>query len=515
MPDSHLTDEQLALFEDGELAESAAAHLKSCAECGRRLREIESLMAAYMEYRGRALPPHSWASLDTLTQMQKTSRWWPRLVLAAAACAVLAALAYYRAADRPSARTNELLERSASLTLPEGRMIFVRTAGRTLTRPAVLMDATRDVDPESVHLRTLFVAASYSWRDPLSARSFRTWRSGLREKRDSVSVIRQKGTEDSYRVRTESPGGALRSVSLTLRAADLRPTDGTFAFDGEAPLEITETPSAATEAIQVKPPVASAPPTESLATESQATPEDTLHVLAALDAVGADVGDPIGISEDSAHRHVVVRGNGLTPERRQLITQALKPLPRVVLQFDSGAPDSVAAQSASPVERNSTDIPADFRRQLEDRFGGAVALQEVTDRVLESSASIVARAHALQTLATWFPPSVAGSMADRDRDLLRNLQQRHVAELRRVLTRMRGDLEPVLRGFAAPAPVASTDWQSAAPGLVLSAQNTDTLLNRLLAGSYTQSSGQDMLRGLPQELQRLEGSLRAEEQGMK
>jgi hypothetical protein len=510
MPDSHLTDKQLALFEDGELAQSETAHLKSCAECRRRLREIESLMAAYMQYRGRALPPHSWAPLDTLTGIQKTSRWWPRFALPAAACAVLAALAYYRAADRPSARTNELLERSASLALPEGRAIFVRTAGRTITRPAVLMDAARDADPESAHLRTLFVAANYSWRDPLSARSFRAWRSGLREKRDSVTVIRQKGTEDSYRVRTESPGGALRSVSLTLGAADLRPTDGTFAFDGEAPLEITEVPSAATEVVQVKPPVASAPPTEALA-----TPEDMLHVLAALDAVGADVGDPIEISEDSAHRHVVVSGNGLTPERRQLIGEALKPLPRVVLEFDSGVRDAVAAQSASPAERNSTDIPADFRRQLEDRFGGAVALQEITDRVLESSASIVARAHALQTLATWFPPGVAGSLADRDRELLRNLQQRHVAELRRLLTRMRGDLEPVLQGFAAPAPVASTDWQSAVPGLVLSAQNADNLLNRLLAGSYTQSSGQDMLRGLPQELQRLEGSLRAEEQGMK
>jgi hypothetical protein len=472
-------------------------------------------MTAYTEYRGRPLPPHSWASLDTLTGIQKTSRWWPRLALAAAACAVLAALAYYRAAERPSAGTNELLERSAGLTLPEGRTISVRTASRTITRPAVLIDATRDADPESAHLRSLFVAASYSWRDPLSARSFRAWRSGLREKQDSVSVVRQRGSEDSYRVRTESPDGTLRSVSLTLRAPDLRPVDGTFAFEGEAPLDISEVTSAAPEAVQARPPAARALPTEGPATESQATPEDALHVLAALDAVGADVGDPIGISEDSARRHVVVRGNGLTPERRQLIAEALKTLPRVVLDLDSGARDAVAAQSASPVERNSTDIPADFRRLLEDRFGGPVALQEITDRVLESSASIVARAHALQTLATWFPPGVAGSMADRDRQLLRNLQQRHVVELQRLLTRMRGDLEPVMQGSGAPASVAPTDWQSAVPGLVLSAQNADKLLNRLLAGSYTQSSGQDMLRGLPQELQRLEGSISAQEPGMK
>ena len=510
MPESHLTDEQLALFKYGELAESEAAHLKSCDDCGRRLREIESVMAAYIEYRGRALPPHSWAPLDTLTQIRRRSSWWPRLALAAAACAVLAALAYYRAADRPSSRTNELLERSASLILPEGRMISLRMAGRTMTRPAVLTDATRDSDSESAHLRTLFVAASYSWRDPLSARSFRAWRSGLREKRDSVSVIRQKGIEDSYRVRTENPGGMLQSVSLTLRAVDLRPVDGTFAFTGEAPLEITEDPSAAREAVQVKPPVERARPTEALA-----TPEDTLHVLAALDAVGADVGDPIEISEDSAHRHVVVRGNGVPPQRRQLIAEALMPLPRVVVEFDSGARDAIAARSASPVEKNSADIPADFRRLLEERFGGPVALQEITDRVLESSASIVARAHALQTLATWFPSSVAESMADRDRELLRNLQHRHVAEVRRLLTRMRGDLQPLLQGSGASASIASTDWQRAVPGLVLSAQNVDNLLNRLLAGSYTQSSGQDMLRGLPQEMQRLEGSLGAEEQGMK
>jgi hypothetical protein len=522
--DSHLSDEQLAAFQDQDLPAGDAVHLESCAHCAGRLREIASALAAYSEYRDVVSapllppPPQSWASLDTLIARNangsrpKVHRWWPRIALAAAACAVIAAVALNQRAERASVRANELLDRSATMTVPEGRsIVLLRTGGRMLIRPAVLStDTTPENDPEVEHLRSLFVAARYSWRDPLSARSFREWRSGLPDKHDSVSVIRQRGRDDSYRVQTDSPAGVLRSVSLTLRAADLRPTDETFAFAGEGPLDLTEAQAAIPGASQTKPPAARELPTESLA-----APEDTLHVLAALDAIGADVGDPIDISEDPAHRQVVVRGSGLAPERRKLIAEALKPLPRVVLEFDSGASAAGAGQSpsASTAERYSTDIPADFRRQLEDRFGGAVALQQATDRLLETSASLLARALALQTLAVKFPPGIAGQMTDSDRALLKKLQQHHVSELRRLLLRMRTDLQPLLPASTNTAPAPGADWQSGIPALVASARDTDNLLNHLLAGSYNQASGQDMLQRVASEIERLDQALLTQEQG--
>ena len=69
--------------------------------------------------------------------------------------------------------------------------------------------------------------------------------------------------------------------------------------------------------------------------ETLASPEDTLHVLAALEKIGADAGEPIDISQDAQHHHVIVHANGLSTDRQQQITQVLKPLPRVVLTFDS------------------------------------------------------------------------------------------------------------------------------------------------------------------------------------
>jgi len=517
--DSHLSDEQLARFNDGELAAGDVAHVDACEHCAGRLREMASAVAAYVEYRDTVRepllppPPQSWPTLNTLIARNANNgrsrmlRWWPRLAMAAASLAIIAFIVH-QAVDRPSTRASELLARSATVILPGGRLISLRSGDRTFIRPAVLAtDAPGESDAGN-QLRSLFVAAHYSWRDPLSARSFREWRNGLRDKRDSVSVVRQNGKEEWYRVRTDTPAGVLQSASITLRAADLYPTDESLAFRGEEPLELTDAPATAPES------TAKTQRARALPAETVARPEDTLHVLAALDAIGADVEDPIDVSEDPEHRHVVVRGSGLSPERKSMIVDALKPLPRVVLQLDAGASNAITPPSASgkSTERASSDIPPDFRRELEERFGGAVALQQVTDRVLESSASILGRAHALQTLAQNFPPATVQRMPDRDRDLLRQLQRQHAADLRRVLLRMKSDLQPLLAASANPASVATPDWQSAVPALVTAGQNADYLLNRLLAGSYTQASGLDLLHHLPSAIQRLEANVQAQEQ---
>ena len=59
-------------------------------------------------------------------------------------------------------------------------------------------------------------------------------------------------------------------------------------------------------------------------------------MLAALDKIGADVGEPIDITQDAQRHRVVVHANGLSADRQQQIEMALKPLPRVVLNFNSG-----------------------------------------------------------------------------------------------------------------------------------------------------------------------------------
>jgi hypothetical protein len=363
----------------------------------------------------------------------------------------------------------------------------------------------------------VFASAHYSWREPLSARSFQSWRAGLKHKRDFVSVVRGQNEKPSYRVRTDSQAGPLRSASLMLRMTDLHPTDGTFEFEALGTVEIAET-TVPTQGAEQARPAPERPPVAAPQTEAPAGPEDTLHVLAALNKIGADVGEPIDVSDDARQKHVIVRGNGVSLQRQQEIAQVLTPFPRVILDFATGAPTLRPARPATP-ERYSTSIPESLRQQLEERLGGATARQEITDRVLEASALIVARAHAVEVLAGKFSPEIEAQLSDQDRALLHDLRDNHVLELGRLVTRVRADLKPLLAASAAaPVPPAADHdeigqvWQTRASALVASARETDKLLNRLLAGSYSQASGEEMLRGLTSQIDRLAWTIRLQRQ---
>src|SRR5262245_32648604 len=104
---AHLTDEQLALLQDGEASRQDASHLEACAECAGRLRDLQNALAAYAEYReskGEVLPapPRPWRSLDELIaghrarQPAKTWYRWFIPAFAAALCLLLAAAVVMR-----------------------------------------------------------------------------------------------------------------------------------------------------------------------------------------------------------------------------------------------------------------------------------------------------------------------------------------------------------------------------------------------------------------------------------
>ena len=527
---AHLSEEQLARFQDGEFSPAEAAHLDDCAECAGRLRGLSAAAAAYAEYRDSIRapllppPPKPWRSLDQLVAGHEANRrrtvlrWWVP-ALAAAIGLVLVIVAMLRPAGQASARANQLLARSALVSLPRNRMISMRAHGRRLLRPAVLSSDGLASDPEMAHLQMLFQAARYGWREPLSSRTFQAWRSQQKIKTDSVSTLGGPGEKRLYRVRTEVPAGVLRSASLTLEAEDLRPTGGDFEFENEGPVAMEEAgPAVAPEAPA---PMEAAsrprPAAKEPAVETPVGPADTLRVLAALDEIGADSGEPLDVSPDARNRRVVVRAGGLTPERQQQIAQALAPLPRVTLDLESGSRSLVPLRPAAP-QSSSSSIPPTLRQRFEERLGGPVAVQEVTDRTLEASALTLARSHAMEVLARNFPPETEARLSAPDRLLLRRLRQHHIAEMERSAAQVRTALGPVLdAAAAAPPPVGDNErgqtWQAGIPSLVASARETDQLLNRLLAGSYSQSSGEDMLRGLAPAIERLEWAIQSQVKG--
>jgi hypothetical protein len=533
MDSPHLSDEQLARFEDGELSQLEASHLESCAQCGSRLRDAQAARAAYVEYRDSIReplllpPPKSWKTLDALIAGHQTIyrprrlHWWSVPALVTGFCAMLglivAAVVMYGPWVAPSVRANELLTDSAKAELPQNRFISLRVHGRSLIRPAILStDASPEGDSDMTHLQMLFTTAQYSWQEPLSARSFLAWRSRLRNKRDSVSVIRRQDEKESYRVRTESDSGVLRSASLTLRAQDLRPTAGAFEFEGDGTVALAEAVYSLERASPRRTP-SIPPPGLAPAAETPVGPQDTLHVLAALDKIGADVGEPVDISDDPRHQHVVVHAHGVSYERQQQIADVLKTVPRVVLDFASDSSTSVPGKAATP-ERYSASIPAFWQQQFETRLGGSAALQEMTDQVLESSASAVAQAHALETLAQNFAPRTEAGLTAPDRDILDKLRDNRISELERLISRIGDELKPLLpQSPNGPAPRATDNgpggsWQAGVPPLVALVQKTDQLLNRLLAGNYSQSAGEELLRTLAAQIEQSDSAIRSERQ---
>lgn len=514
----HLSDEQLCQFDDGELGEQEARHIASCPACSKRLEDMRAATQSYVEYRDsncRPLlppPPKRWPSLSELVEQQHGAgrksiiRWWPLPAVAAACIAVVLTITY-GTVGQSSARAAELLSRSAAVELPAERLIAVRLQGQSLIRPAVLIQGgAADEEPSFGEVRSAFVAARYSWQEPLSARSFQAWRGGLKHKRDSVSVVRGPHDVESYRVRTEAPNGVLQSASLTLRQRDLRPTNASFEFEKLGTVEVGEVPP------PVDKPVASQPPAspQKPVAETPAGPADTLRVLAALNRIGADVGEPIDVSLDAQRGRVLVRSQEITAERRQQLASALGRMPRVVLEFRSGVSAGPEATHDSG-EKYQTDIPTPLRIELESKFGSALAFQVVTDRVLDHSGSMLAQAHALQVLAIAFQPDTEEHLIASDRILLQSLRQNHISELARWLTQIRTDLSPLFSATPQKSERGAAEtWQEEARALMTEVQETDKLLNRLLAGSYSQPAGEEMLRVLPFRIAQLDATIRSQ-----
>src|SRR5438477_9850623 len=186
----HLSEEELVRFQDGELCPRAAGHLEWCAECKGRLRDLETALAVYTEYRNSlrspdpAPIPKPWRSLAALQAESEARhrrhpwRWWRIPAWAAAVCAVVATVTILRhPAERAIPPANQLLARSAAAEMAANRKIAMRLHGRTVVRPAVLTSGSPERDADLNHVAGLFAQARYSWRDPLNARSFQSWRS--------------------------------------------------------------------------------------------------------------------------------------------------------------------------------------------------------------------------------------------------------------------------------------------------------------------------------------------------
>ncbi len=354
----HPENEEILKYADGELsgrdAGEVRAHLEACWECRAALEELQNTVSQCVSYRKNVLqkhlppPPAAWTDiyqrfaeidaavatpsfLDRVGQfvrwpMHNTKKWVP----VAVAIMIVWGL-YSRFHKTPSVQAAELLRKAvvaAETRVEKPHRLQIRTKDHSLTRLAGSDRklAAKSADEDALNsVQALFVAANYDWNNPLSAKSYETWRNQLRDKQDQVTEDRE-----FYRVQTDSGSGELAEATLKLRTQDLRPVEGRFEFRDREWVEITEL---ADETV---------PPSEIAASQSHAisghagtttgvTPDsaggsststfatagDELRAVAALHQVGADLGDPVEVSRNGSE--VVVSGVGIDPARQREI----------------------------------------------------------------------------------------------------------------------------------------------------------------------------------------------------
>ena len=517
----HPEEEQLLRYLDGELPAQASSevrsHLEACWQCRAALEQLQNVVSECVQYRKNVLqrhlpaPPAPWvdlyrhfdeidASLEPVlfhrlgrmlqSPFDSALRRW---AVAAVTLLVLVAL-FYRYRQTPSVQASELLRKAvaeAGLHPRKAGRIQIRTGNRRLTRPAVAAQNAPGNAADNDTLNTLqvrFQRANYSWNDPLSARSFETWRDQLNDKQDRVTEQAQ-----GIQVETSSGSSELRRASMTLATADLQPLEAHFEFADREWVEITEVaddatpltpggPEAAARAAGSAPlrPPALPPATISPAVPKMAGAGDELQVIAALHDLGADLGEPLETTRSGGE--IQVNGIGIAPARQQQIKDALAGLPHVVLHFSDSAPPPAEPAPPAPSQGSARTDARQLQGRLAEQLGGRANLDQIAAEILDSSDAMMARAFALRRLAETFSLQVEPELSSGDRQLLSRLRREHSSALRQQFVRIDTTLQSVLPrsagkdGLPPDTSVPPGPWQQATEELFQSARRLDKLV---------------------------------------
>jgi len=522
----HISDADLIRFADGELSVKAVTatetHLRTCRKCGTRLDELKRGADSYDLYHAQLLRPslelpQAWSSVAERLTAPKTQRRqaFPTATMRWAAAAALVCcclvITWFLYRESPTRRMQQLLTRAAVAPTPRHRRVEIIANGLTWYRPARLEgeSAHRPATDERglEETRALFAKANYSWDDPLSARSFAAWRRNLPSRRDHVFSIQDgPGINRFYRLQTETPAGVLRMAALTLRADTLSPVKGAFHFEHQTNVTIEDAgempePPGKLETQNNR-------PLARRALVKEVGPAEELRVFAALDAIGADVGELVSVDIAASKQQIIVAGVGLSPDRERQIRQAVAGMPNTEARFTSGQATALASRSATAGSSAPAGVDAPLRHTLEQKAGGAQQFQAIVDKVLDASSAILQRAHALYVLAEKFSPPVASQFGQPEQETLRSLRRRHAIAIEQATAELKGALVPLLNTTAAAPDETqnqrNTSWELGAAQLYEEAKALDGSLGRILAGTYSEEAGQRTWNKLPDEIQTLE-----------
>lgn len=523
---SHPEPEQLLRYADGELGGAARnevfEHLAECGECRIWLSDLESGVVDYSRSwmpllrETAAAPPAQWFDLrrrmtdidQTPAPAAQSARFRPRWVAIAAAVLFTVGATYWFSGQRVTAA--ELLRKAAEReTAAERSRPAIRISGRSgsIVRLALWRGAALG---QADSLRMRFVAAHYSWEDPLSARSFSAWRESLSNRQDQVIKVRGADGSSSYEISTQSASGALVEVRMALRVSDLHATRSTLRFRDNELVEITEMPGTLPDPARPPALVAESPRAssqESSAPEGPITPGEELRVWAALRRIDADLGEPIEVERDSSANVIVVTALGLSADRRRILENAVSGLQRVQLRFRDPQPVRESSRSL----RSEPANPPPLQPKLESQLGSRTLAEEFTDRILEASESALVRAHAIRELARRFPVETESQLSPDDHALLNSLLWEHFAGLHGASQQVLLEARQITAPAVSAPQLSARSWQAHAQSLVAAVERVDQALTKLLAVGSGATGQQALITELDGDLSRMQAENAAAE----
>lgn len=513
---SHPDAECLLQYADGELPSRQAvhvrAHLEACWRCRAELEDVQETITEYVRYEQTVFdsppdPPVPWNGFGTRLERliaERQNRWSHRgialvkailpnrrILATALAVTIVVFFAFVELRHPPAVNAAELLKRASEQEVKAVHhpRLRIKTKQHTFVRTGIVA-ANRSPEAEAERqLGSLFVEASYSWDNPLSATSFAAWRDGLRDWHDEV-VLQGTGDASIYQIRSSTRSSTLEEATLNLRARDLVVESGTFRFRSREWVEMTALADEPEQAAAPRPATAltRAPDRQPLLQPSRATEE--LRVIAALHSADADLGDQIELNRDDAGK-LIVTATAVAPERRAALQSSLSSLPGISLRFRDPKIDLSRPNEPQDIEgRSSTVETTDgLQLKLQLTLGGAVGLARFTDRVLEASEAAMVQVHDLRKLAKRFSPDVELHFDRNNRTVLERLRHDHAQALATKTADLRDLLLPVLLSLGAAdseaveQPPTPPSWQDATEILFAAAQRLDQNLTRLFAGA--------------------------------
>jgi len=554
----HLSPEELLLFLDGELPKrhrsAAELHIRSCWSCTTGLERLKADIGLIVDAHDQVVspavppPPSPWLPVQALASAASKRRrgfWsrrffrrrtvWTTSALAAAALAIFMVWvaptpASAKAVFRRLVENDQKLMSASSGNFIRQRVRVVRTRRRTHEISSGVVDSWQSVTGSYWKITKGDSAASgleahYQTRNfqalPLSPVVYQAWS----EDAGGEGIVSSSAGSVEVSFAANSEGDLRRLRLSTLPAAwhvnrmelgfrdddfDVRELELAVVSKREAPPDVLshlEPVASGTEGPAESPNAPALPPDRTpakISAPDRNAPE--IDVYFALHQAGADLGEPVDVAQLPSGR-ISVRIWGITPERREFLSQLLQGMPDVDIEKEPlgqqtaltiPSPPSSMASTGPPPSATDGTRAADERRLLE-WFGNAQLQEDFTRSVLANTTELLSHLYALKKLAARWPSEQWIALPEISRAKLIAMVEDHAraADLR--CSELRFLLKPLLDAFSPDAESETPaqtfpDWQSSSTKSLDAAKSLDRFLRSVLT---TDDSPQVLESALP------------------